>query len=353
MYNLIRIERLITKEDAPFKVYDGQRFNDMVSSIRALGIINPILVRPAQGKDGFFEVMSGNSRVACGIAVGLTEIPSIIMEVDDDTAAMISMESNVMQRALTDLLPSQRAKVLAYYYSLIKRQGRRTDLEKRISDYNLTYSDYPEPPFTRTGHRIKSREDIATAYGLSSRNVGRYLRINKLIDPLKEKLDNNDLGFTAAVEISYLADIQQNVINDVLNEKGSKITVERAIRIRKMANCKSNSERKIINMENVERVLFGEKTAERLKVRKGGTARREGIGDIKELARREYPEYFDTDRVFSEKEFRLKELLEFYYKLKNALCQVCILFKPDMTDRTLLSRAYLGAMDHYSRMRFG
>jgi hypothetical protein len=87
-------------------------------------------------------------------------------------------------------------------------------------------------------------------------------------------------------------------------------------------------------------------------VRRSGKTKFEGLGDIKELARQEFPEYFYTEEELSEKETKIKGLLEFYYKMKNALCKMCILFKPDMPDKLFLGNVYLGALDHYDRMRF-
>ena len=111
----------------PFKLYEGKRLEDMIQSIKEMGIILPIIVRPSGPEE--YEILSGHNRVNAARIVGLKTAPTVIKEeVNDDEAMIIVTETNLMQRSFTDLLPSEKAKSLKVHYDALTKQGRRTDL---------------------------------------------------------------------------------------------------------------------------------------------------------------------------------------------------------------------------------
>jgi ParB family chromosome partitioning protein len=345
---ILSIEVLTPFKNASFKVYEDKRFSDMVESIKIHGILTPIIVRPSPDVEGSYEILSGNSRAACGKAAGLTEIPAIVMEdIDDDRAAIIAGESNVMQRSVNDLPLSQRADVLSSYYKTLKKQGKKTDLEKRVKDYTLNFSEYPERTYGRTGRKLNWREDLAGAYNMSARSVGRYLRVNELSPDFKEMLDNEKIDVPAAVEISYLNPEQQAVVLEILAAEKVTLSAKKAERLRKL----KKNRKKTFDYENAKNILTGVKR--KRKIVKEKQVLGQGLGDINEITKREFPEYFDTDKELNEKEKKIKILLHFYYIIKDKLCKyVPKRYNPNTEDAEILSRVIGATMTYYSNLRF-
>ena len=128
-YLHIGIEQLVPFADHPFKLYEGRRFADMVESVRANGVLVPIVVRP--GADDQFEILSGHNRVAAAREAGLSEIPAIVREgLTDEEALLIVTETNLIQRSFADLKHSERAVAIAAHHRATKHQGKRTGTEQ-------------------------------------------------------------------------------------------------------------------------------------------------------------------------------------------------------------------------------
>ena len=125
----IKLEDLIPFDKHPFKLYEGQRFTDMVDSVRVNGILLPIIVRP-HIKEGKFEILSGHNRVAAAKEAGIKETPVIIRKnLTDDEALLIVTETNLIQRSFADLKHSEKAISLATHYEAMKmKPGYRSDL---------------------------------------------------------------------------------------------------------------------------------------------------------------------------------------------------------------------------------
>jgi ParB family chromosome partitioning protein len=130
----LELSKLVHFKDHPFKLYKGQRFDDMVDSIKANGIYIPIIVRLINDKTGNYEILSGHNRVEASKAVGLDKIPAIIKEnLSDEEAKLIVTETNLIQRSFSDLSHSERAAALSTHHEATKKQGKRTDLINEIT----------------------------------------------------------------------------------------------------------------------------------------------------------------------------------------------------------------------------
>ena len=124
----IEISRLMPFENHPFKLYEGERFENMVRSIKEFGVIVPVIVRP-KGYD--YEILSGHNRVNAAKAAGLLEVPVVIKEnLEDEEAMLIVTETNLMQRSFSDMLHSERAAALSEHHKALSSQGKSTDLLK-------------------------------------------------------------------------------------------------------------------------------------------------------------------------------------------------------------------------------
>ena len=200
---------LIPFKNHPFKLYEGNKLNDMVESIKEYGILSPVIAREIDNKEEL-ELLSGHNRVNAAKIIGLETIPTIIKNVDDDTAQIIVAEANFMQRQ--DFLPSERAKAYKMQLDALKRQGKRRDIN--ICS-NGTYVE-------------TSREAVAKNNDTSASQIRRYIRLNYLTDELLGMVDENILGFRPAVEISYLSPESQKTIESLIKNQNTKISLKQA-----------------------------------------------------------------------------------------------------------------------------
>lgn len=204
--------------DHPFHLYEGGRLEDMVESIREHGVLNPVIVRTCG--DGY-EMLAGHNRMNAANLVGLKEIPAIVKaDLSDEDAYVYVIETNMIQRSFADLLPSEKAAVIAAHYDKVCCQGKRNDI---IKELQLMNGIETEKTCGHNGHRLKSRDRVADEYGLSSRNVARYLRINYLIRPYKDLIDKGNLALLAAVDLSYLSEDEQRLILKVCEDRKVKM----------------------------------------------------------------------------------------------------------------------------------
>ena len=234
------LDKLVPFNNHPFKLYEGQRFLDMVESVRAHGVIVPIVVRSYIKEEGKYEILSGHNRVAAAREAGLKEVPVIIRnDLTDEEALLIVTETNLIQRSFTDLKHSERAVALATHYEAMKKKsGYRSDLLAEIEE--LTCAP--------VGHGMRTRDKLGAQYSLGKTTVARYLRVNKLIPALKERLDNDEIGMRAAEALSYLRVKEQNIVEKLL-AKGTKINIKQA------DTLKTESETGELNLTNISEIL--------------------------------------------------------------------------------------------------
>lgn len=210
----LSVDKIEPFHDHPFHLYEGERLDDMVESIREHGVLNPVIVRK---KGGGYEMLSGHNRQNAAKIAGLSEIPAIVKEgLSDEEAYVYVIETNVIQRSFTDLAPSEKAAVLSARYEKVISQGRRNDILQEIEQIGTCGHDV---------HKLRSRDGIGEEYGMTGRNIARYMRVDKLIQPFKDRLDAGELTLTAAVELSYLSEDEQTIVakkGAAVNEKAAK-----------------------------------------------------------------------------------------------------------------------------------
>lgn len=236
----IEIDKLVQFNDHPFKLYEGQRFTDMVESIRANGVLVPIIVRPHGEEAGKYEILSGHNRVAAAREAGIEYIPAIIRKgLTDDEALLIVTETNFIQRSFADLKHSEKAFTLTVHYNAMKKKaGYRTDLLYEIE--KLTCAPL--------GHGMRTRDKMGEQYSLVKTTVARYLRINQLISSLKDWLDNEKIGMRVAEALSYLRVTEQEIVEKLL-AKGTKISIKQA------DTLKAESEKNPIDSAKISELL--------------------------------------------------------------------------------------------------
>ena len=197
----------------PFKVIDDDKMLETVERIKERGVLVPILVRPKN--DGNFEIVSGHRRHHASQLAGLTEIPAIVREMDDDTAILLMVDSNLQRE---ELLPSEKAFAYKMKLDAMKRQGQRTDLTS-----------------AQIGRKFdgkESRELLAEQVGESRNQISRFIRLTNLVPDLLDRADNKTMAFNAAVEVSYLTEPEQLMLCDAIEREECTPNLSQAKRLK-------------------------------------------------------------------------------------------------------------------------
>lgn len=227
---MISVKKIVPFHNHPFRLYEGKRLDDMVESVREHGILIPVIVQKIA--DGY-EMLSGHNRWNAAKIVGITEIPAIIKEnLTEREAYVYVIETNMLQRSFDDLLPSEKAAVLAERYEKVMCQGRRNDILEEIA--MLNGMDASET-CGHDVHKSKSRDSIGEDYGMTGRNIARYMRLNQTTDQIKEMVDDGAMAMVTAVELSYLSEEEQKQVCSVMEEHGGKIKNAQAVELHNSA----------------------------------------------------------------------------------------------------------------------
>lgn len=229
------IDTLFPFPNQPFRPYKEEEMGKMVESIQENGVISPIVVRPKE--DGTYEIISGHNRVEACRRAGITQIPSFIREVDDDTAVILMVDSNLRQRdGLSDM---EKAKAYELKMEAIKRQGARTDLTS-----------------CQVGTKFRADNAVAENTDDSPRQIQRYIRLNSLIPALQDAVEDKRIAFNPAVEISYLDPSDQAIVQEVMEREETAPSLSQAQKLKKMAQDGSITDKRIDEVLTVEKPMY-------------------------------------------------------------------------------------------------
>ncbi len=212
----IPLSQLHDFPDHPFKVRDDEKMEETVESVKAYGVLVPAIVR--QRLDGEYEIVSGHRRKRASELAGLSELPAIVRDLDDDAATIIMVDSNLQRE---NILPSERAAAYKMKLEAIKRQGERRDLT-----------------CTQVGHKLdgkKSVQRVADDAGESKTQVQRYIRLTELQPELQEMVDTGKIAMTPAVEISYLKPKEQELLLETIDSEQATPSLSQAQRMKKLS----------------------------------------------------------------------------------------------------------------------
>ena len=192
----IAIDRIRSFKDHPFKVLDDDKMADLMESIKANGVLTPVVVRGNDG-DGY-EMISGHRRLHASKLAGLKKIPAFVRELSDDEATIVMVDSNIQRE---ELLPSEKAFALKMKLEAMKRQGQRSDLTSAQNE-----------------RRLEAADVVGESLGMSHAQVRRYIRLTELIPNLLDLVDKKRLQFTCAVDISYFDKTIQKWLDEYIRE---------------------------------------------------------------------------------------------------------------------------------------
>ena len=217
----IPLEQLKPFRNHPFKVRDDDDLmQDTIDSIMAGGIINPILVRPTD--DGKFEVISGHRRFRASELAGKADIKAIVRDMDDDTAVITMVDSNLQRETIS---PMERAQAYKMKLEALKHQGKRVDLEDRSTSVQVGQ----KLPFKT------SREKVAENSPDSASQVRRFIRLTELQPELQQMVDDGKISLTPAVELSYLTQDEQRQLLGAMDYSQSTPSLSQAQRLKKLS----------------------------------------------------------------------------------------------------------------------
>lgn len=212
----IPLDELHPFTDHPFEIRDDDAMRETVESVKQYGVICPAIVRPLE--NGGYEIIAGHRRRrACELA-GLESMPVIVRDLDNDAATILMVDSNLQREFI---LPSERAKAYQMKMEAIKHQGERRDLTCR-----------------QVGDKLdgkKSVEEVADESGSSIRQVQRFIRLTKLDPKLQQMVDDKKMGFTPAVEISYLKPQEQEMLLETIDSEQAMPSLSQAQRMKKLS----------------------------------------------------------------------------------------------------------------------
>ena len=199
----------------PFRVRDDEEMEKLAESITQHGILMPGLVRPRAA--GGYEIVAGHRRKFASMKAGIREMPVIVRDMDDDTAVILMVDSNVQRE---NVLPSEKARAYKMKLDAIKRKvGRPSKENSGQLDQNF-FNPY-------------SVEKIAQDAGESTKQVQRYIRLNELIPELLEMVDGNEIKFNPAYELAFLRPEEQAVLYDILQAEEVTPSLSQAQRLKR------------------------------------------------------------------------------------------------------------------------
>ena len=214
---MIQIKNIQPFHDHPFHLYEGERLEDMIASVKEHGILNPVIV---QKIDGGYEMLSGHNRMNAAKLAGLKEVPAIVKtDLSEEEAYVYVIETNLMQRSFSDLLISEKAAVLKARYEKGSCQGKRNDIMREIA-------------------RLEGK-------------------LNDLIKPFKDMVDRGALYIKVALQLAFLPEEEQNMVLNVMQEKKTKVTIDMVMKLRSHSGALTDAMvRRYLSTEPVKKKCY-------------------------------------------------------------------------------------------------
>ena len=221
---LLPLSELHDFPNHPFKVRDDEAMQETAESIRQYGVLVPAIVRPRE--DGGYEIIAGHRRRHGSELAGLSAMPCIVRRMDDDTATILMVDSNIQRE---NILPSERAQAYKMKLEAIRRKaGRPVKTEEK---------DVPDNS-VQVGQNFDgktSRELLAENSPDSSTQIQRYIRLTELTPELQQMVDEKKIGMTPAVEISYLKPEEQQMLLTAIDSEQATPSLSQAQRMKKLS----------------------------------------------------------------------------------------------------------------------
>ncbi|MBE6776156.1 MAG: ParB/RepB/Spo0J family partition protein [Ruminococcaceae bacterium] len=229
----IPTEKIHSFEGHPYKVLDNEEMALLIESIKEQGILSPIIVRPIEEAEKEYEVISGHRRLHAATKAGIKTVPALICAITRDEAAIMLVDRNLHRE---HILPSEKAFAYKLKMEALKHQGKTS---------------------SQVGTKLRTDEIIAEQAGESRNQIQRYIRLTNLIPELLDLVDEGKIALTPAVELSYLAEDQQYVLLDTIEEEERTPSFSQAVRFKKLSQ--SNE----LDTDQIETIMQEDKANQR------------------------------------------------------------------------------------------
>lgn len=236
----IPVRELVPFKNHPFKVLDDEAMLRTTESIAEYGVLTPLIARPLD--NGRYEIISGHRRAHAAELAGLSEVPVLVRDMDDDAATVLMVDSNLQRE---NILPSERAFAYKMKLEALNHQGQRSDLTS-----------------VQVEQKSNARSILAQETGSSEATIFRFIRLTNLVPDLLDLVDCKQISFNPAVELSYLSPEEQETFLQAMDEVQAAPSLSQAQRLKKLAqegNFTMDAAREILNevkKGDLERVTF-------------------------------------------------------------------------------------------------
>mgnify|MGYP001780974696 FL=1 len=236
----IPVRELVPFKNHPFKVLDDEAMLRTTESIAEYGVLTPLIARPLD--HGGYEIISGHRRAHAAELAGLSEVPVLVRDMDDDAATVLMVDSNLQRE---NILPSERAFAYRMKLEALNHQGQRSDLTS-----------------VQVEQKSNARSILAKETGSSEATIFRFIRLTNLVPDLLDLVDCKQISFNPAVELSYLSPEEQETFLQAMDEVQAAPSLSQAQRLKKLAqegNFTMDAAREIMNevkKGDLERVTF-------------------------------------------------------------------------------------------------
>ena len=243
----IPISELVPFRNHPFKVVDDEAMLRTTESIAQYGVLTPLIARPLE--DGTYEIISGHRRVHAAQAAGLSEVPVLVRDMDDDAATVLMVDSNLQRE---HILPSERAFAYKMKLEAIKHQAGRPSKEN----------------YSQVGNNNgkTSSQEMAEELNTSKNQIFRYIRLTNLTPELLDMVDQKQISFNPAVELSYLKPEEQEMFLEAMDSAQTAPSLSQAQRLKKLSQEGGFTPDKVreimveVKKGDLERVTFRNET---------------------------------------------------------------------------------------------
>lgn len=231
----ISISQLHPFREHPFQVRNDDTMDALCDSIRAHGVLSPLLARPsAEG----YEIVSGHRRRAAALKLGLQELPVLVRDMNNDEAVILMVDSNLQRE---NLLPSEKAFAYRMKLEAMKHQGKATS--------------------TQVAAKSRTDDVIAFQDGVSGDTVRRYIRLTYLVKPILDLVDESRIAFSPAVELSFLTKTEQAELWDIMQCQDCTPSLSQAVRLKKL------SQKGELNPDCIYEIMSEEKANQKERIR--------------------------------------------------------------------------------------
>lgn len=266
----LQLNQLVDFKNHPFKVETDTELFELMQSIEKEGVLIPLLARPNPRGEGY-ELIAGHRRKAACQWAGVSEVPVIVLDLDDCQAVIAMVDSNLQREHIK---PSEKAFAYRMRLEAMKQQGKRTDLTlsqvgtKSMDNPTLSvakvvadYDESGEWKVQNESPKMRTDEMLARQVGESRNQIARYIRLTYLIPKILDWVDEGKIAFTVAVELSYLKEEEQYELYAVMDLEQCTPSLSQANRIKRM------SQKGTLDMDELYLIFEEEKPNQREQLR--------------------------------------------------------------------------------------